>query len=96
MKSVIIGKNPSNNDSCSNSGIVRDFVLSPRPSYRHASLAPRRSAAAMRAAIRCPRSAGVRQTAVINELIALFDGPEQREAQKLTAEARGETGASDA
>jgi hypothetical protein len=29
---------------------------------------------------------------IINELITLFDGPQQREAQKLAAEALGETG----
>ncbi len=29
---------------------------------------------------------------VVNELIALFDGPQQREAQRLMAEALGENG----
>jgi len=32
------------------------------------------------------------QSAVINQLIRLFDGPEQREAQRLVGEALGETG----
>ena len=30
------------------------------------------------------------QSAVINQLIRLFDGPEQREAKRLTTEALGE------
>ena len=32
------------------------------------------------------------RAAIINELIALFDGPAQREAQRLAAEALGEAG----
>jgi hypothetical protein len=36
-------------------------------------------------------SGGVGSIAIINELIALFDRPQQREAQRLAAEALGET-----
>jgi hypothetical protein len=34
------------------------------------------------------------RAAIVNELIALFDGPQQREAQRLAAVALGESGAS--
>jgi hypothetical protein len=36
------------------------------------------------------------RAAIVNELIALFDGPQQREAQRLAAVALGESGASGA
>jgi hypothetical protein len=76
--------------------LMRDFDDSPETKLTaalDAHVALRLQAERLIAAYVSPESD---RAAIINELITLFDGPAQREAQRLASEALGEASAGDA